>query len=582
MAVGQTQTNERAQWFTQSRFGMFIHWGVYSGAEGTWKGERIRHSNDYAEWIMYRNGIEPAEYVSLMEHFRWDEIDPEQWVILAKESGMKYLTFTAKHHDGFALWNSAASDYNVWNYSNPQRDILKELAEACRKHDIKLGLYYSHWIDWEHEYGWSHSKELTGITSQQYDIYWQEKVIPQVRELLTQYGDISMFWFDMWIHHSNTVVTKEQLLQLKGLIRELQPNCIINSRLGLSIEEDPDVDFKTLADNRLGSTKEEFPWQSPATVAHSWGFHALDSQWKSTTTLLKALINNVSLNGNFMLNIGPRANGQVPYEISQRMLEMGKWLEVNGASIYGAQAFDLHKDLHDWGRITAKTENGKTTLYLHLFNWPLSQKLTLTGITTAPQKVYLLADKEQKALPFNHQEVITQIELPATPPDNYISVIAVEYDQYPQIVDGLTAQNSQGGYSLTSQNVIETDKELKVVAQERYGTIPAHTVVTQNTKMVWKIYVHEPGQKNIDISYSCQNKKPKGGLKIKLGDNVLNHSFENTGKTIGEPNANWVIDNYKSISLGTLNFPEPDFYTIELDIAPQKKVQFHFQWIWVK
>ncbi len=279
----QTQTNERAKWFTDSRFGMFIHWGVYSGAEGYWKGEKLRNDNNYAEWIFYRNRIEKEEYLTLLERFDWDEINPEEWVILAKKSGMKYITFTAKHHDGFGLWDSKASDYDLGDFTNQKRDIVKELADACKKHGIKLGLYYSHWVDWEHEYGWDHNKELTGISPEQYDKYWQEKVIPQMRELLTNYGEISIFWFDMWIHHSQTVVTKEQLLQLKGLIRELQPNCLVNSRLGLSIEEDPDIDFKELGDNQFGNKTENFPWQSPATVAHSWGFHATDSEWKSTT-----------------------------------------------------------------------------------------------------------------------------------------------------------------------------------------------------------------------------------------------------------------------------------------------------------
>ena len=330
---GQSQTNERAKWFTDSRFGMFIHWGVYSGAEGYWKGEKLRNDNNYAEWLFYRNRIEKEEYLTLLDRFDWDEINPEEWVLLAKKSGMKYVTFTAKHHDGFGLWDSKVSNYDLGDYTNPKRDIVKELAEACKKHGLKLGLYYSHWVDWEHENGWDHNKEITGISPEQYDKYWQEKVIPQMRELLTNYGEISMIWFDMWIHHSQTVVTKEQLLQLKGLIRELQPNCLVNSRLGLSVEEDPDVDFKELGDNSFGNRKEEFPWQSPATVAHSWGFHATDNEWKSTSTLLKSLINNVSLNGNLLLNIGPRANGDVPHEITQRLLEMGNWLEINGESI---------------------------------------------------------------------------------------------------------------------------------------------------------------------------------------------------------------------------------------------------------
>jgi alpha-L-fucosidase len=577
----QSQTNERAKWFTDARFGMFIHWGVYSGAEGYWKGEKLRNDNNYAEWLQYRNRIEKGEYLTLLNRFDWDEIKPEEWVILAKKSGMKYVTLTAKHHDGFGLWDSHVGDYDLGDYTLPKRDIVKELADACKKHGLKLGLYYSHWVDWEHEYGWDHTREINGITAKEYDTYWQQKVIPQMRELLTNYGEIGLFWFDMWIHHSQTVVTKEQLLQLKGLIRELQPNCLVNSRLGLSIEEDPDIDFKTLGDNQIGSKKENFPWQSPATVAHSWGFHSTDSEWKSTATLLKNLINNASLNGNLMLNIGPRANGDVPFEISQRMLEMGKWLEVNGESIYGTEAFDLDKDLHDWGKITFKKSNDKFKLYLHLFNWPLDKDLNLTGITSTPVKIYLLADKQKTPLQFSHVGPYTQITLPEMQPDPYVSVIALEYDEKPTIYDGLVAKTSYGGYSLTPKNINPKDGGIAITKKERYGTVPEFLSLQSNKVLKWKLYVDTPGNKNIDISYSYQGDNDKIKLIVKASDTELEHISQPTGKTIGEPNQGWVIDNFKSNRLGTIYFPAKGFYDIELEVMPKEKEEFKFQWIWI-
>ncbi|QGY42573.1 alpha-L-fucosidase [Maribellus comscasis] len=579
---GQSQTNERAKWFADARFGMFIHWGVYSGAEGHWKGEKLRNDNDYAEWIFYRNRIEKDEYLTLLDRFDWDEIDPEEWVILAKKSGMKYVTITAKHHDGFGLWNSKVSNYDLGDYTNPGRDIIKELADACKKHGLKLGLYYSHWLDWEHPFGWDHTMELNPISQEEYDKYWQEKVIPQMRELLTNYGEIGMIWFDMWIDHSQAIVSKEELLQLKNLIRELQPNCLVNSRLGLTIEEDPDIDFKTLGDNQLGDKKEDFPWQSPATVAHSWGFHSSDSQWKSTSTLLKSLINNVSLNGNFMLNIGPRANGDVPFEIQQRMLEMGEWLNVNGESIYGAEAFDLDKDLHDWGKITCrKTENGEK-LFLHVFNWPLSKKLYLTGIKAKPEKVYLLADKQKSPLHFSSENVFTEIELPSLQPDPYVSVIVVEYKTKPEIEDGLVAKNQEGGFSLTPGNVYENRDEIQIEKKERGGTIPEHVTIFKPQKFLWKIYVDEPGKKSVDVSYSFQNKNGSGMIKVSAAGGSLVHEVENTGKTVGEANSNWVIDNYKSNPLGALYFADKGFYIVELEVVPAEGESILFQWAWLK
>jgi alpha-L-fucosidase len=577
----QTQTNERAKWFTDARFGMFIHWGVYSGAEGYWKGEKLRNDNDYAEWIYYRNRIEKEEYLTMLDRFDWDEINPEEWVLLAKKSGMKYVTLTAKHHDGFGLWDSKVGKYDLGDYTNPKRDVVKELAEACKKHGLKLGLYYSHWVDWEHEYGWDHNKELTGISSEQYDKYWQEKVIPQMRELLTNYGEISIFWFDMWIHHSKTVVTKEQLLQLKGLIRELQPNCLVNSRLGLSIEEDPDIDFKTLGDNSLGNKKEEFPWQSPATVAHSWGFHATDSEWKSTTSLLKALINNVSLNGNLMLNIGPRANGDVPYEIEQRLLEMGQWLEVNGESVYGVRAFDLPKNQHDWGRITCKKTETGTTVYLHVFNWPLNNELYLTGIKTKPGKIYFLADKQKSPLKFDHSEVLTTIQLAEIQPDPFVSVIVIEYNREPEVESGLAGKTSDGGISLSLQNIPIGNEILSIAKKDRGGTVPEYASIKENKKLIWEIYVDEPGEKSIDISYSFQQNPENNLIKVKAANKELIHHVSNTGKTIGEPNQNWVIDNFKSNRVGKIFFSEKGIYTIEIEFQPGNNSEIKFQWGWV-
>jgi alpha-L-fucosidase len=577
----QSQTNERAKWFTDARFGMFIHWGVYSGAEGYWKGEKLRNDNDYAEWLQYRNRIEKDEYLGLLDRFNWDEIKPEEWVILAKESGMKYVTLTAKHHDGFGLWNSKVGYYDLGNYTDPNRDIVKELADACKKHGLKLCLYYSHWVDWEHEFGWDHTREIYEITAAEYDKYWQEKVIPQMRELLTNYGEIGMFWFDMWLHHSSTIVTKEQLLQLKGLIRELQPNCLVNSRLGLSIEEDPDIDFKTLGDNQIGSKKEDFPWQSPATVAHSWGFHSTDSEWKSTTTLLKSLINNVSLNGNLMLNIGPRADGSVPFEISQRMLEMGKWLKINGESIYGAETFDLDKDQHDWGKITCKNNGENFRLYLHVFNWPFNKKLKLTGISDKPEKIYLLSDKQKSSLQFSHSGPFIEIQLPALQPDPHISVIVVEYEKKPLITDGLAAKTVDEGYSLTPRNMNPKNESVSISRKERGGTIPEFALIDSQNTLKWKIYVDEPGEKIIDVSYSYQDNSNENYLTLKAAKMKLPHTIVNTEKTVGEPNQNWIIDNFKSTNLGKINFPNKGFYEIELEFVPAKNEEIKFQWIWI-
>lgn len=495
---------------------------------------------------------------------------------------MKYVTITAKHHDGFALWDSQVSEYDLGDHTHPKRDVIAELAAACKKHGLKLGLYYSHWVDWEHAYGWDHTNEIYPLTEEQYDQYWQEKVIPQMRELLTQYGDIGIIWFDMWIHHSRSIVTEKQLLQLKGLIRELQPNCLVNSRLGLSIEEDSDIDFKTLGDNQLGDKKEEFPWQSPATVAHSWGFHALEDEWKSTTTLLHSLIGNVSLNGNMMLNIGPRANGKVPYEIKERLLEMGSWLKVHGESIYGAKAFELSKNQHDWGKITCKTEQNKTKLYLHIYNWPLNQQIPITGIIDQPKKAYLLSDQDQAALAFTHDQALTLIDLQDQQADPYVSVVVLEYDQYPKIKDELVGQSVYGGYALTPHKAHKIDGDDFILSKKKFGSIPERVVIKNKSQYQWTFYVDRPVKLKTDISYSFTTENGQGNLLVKVENQTLNHEFQTTRKVVGEPNSNWQIPGFESYRIGELSIDKAGYYKLTLEINPEKNQPLEFQWIWLE
>jgi alpha-L-fucosidase len=578
----QKNTGERAKWFVNDRLGMFIHWGVYSSAEGVWKGEELRNNNQYAEWIQYRNRISKSEYLTLLDRFDWESIDPEKWVILAKESGMKYITLTAKHHDGFALWESQSSDYNIYNKSNKDRDIVKELADACKKHGLKIGLYYSHWIDWEDERSWDHTKEVYGIDYKNYDRYWQEKVIPQMTELLTNYGEISIIWFDMWIHHSRTIVSKQQLFQLKNLIRKLQPNCLINSRLGLSIEEDKDVDFRTLGDNQLGKEKYEYPWQTPATIAHSWGYNSRQDKWKSTSTILKSLIGNVSLNGNLMLNIGPRADGSLPYEALSRLNEMGDWLKKNGNSIYGSEAFDLRTNLHDWGTLTYKEINdNKHYIFLHIFNWPLKRLLKLTGISSIPKKIYSLSDTENKSLNFKHKSVLTEINLPKNPFDKYVSVIVLEYDKKPVALKGLVAESGEGGYSLNLENYNYINGDGKINEAKKYGTIPKNILVQKKQILKWKIFISEPGEYSVDSSYSFQDNKDGGNTKFEINDTKVKQKFKSTGKTVGEPLQDWVIDNYKSNKLGSFKINKTGIYEVTLSLESIKD-PVKWQWLWIE
>lgn len=571
---------DRVAWFTDARFGMFIHWGLYSGAEGLWKGEKHRHFNSYAEWIQYRNRIPREEYLRLNERFQWDEIDPEAWVILAKKAGMKYITITAKHHDGFALWDTKVGDYGFTHQGG--RDVIAELAQACKKHGIKMGLYYSHWVDWDHPYGWDHNQELLkNLNDDQFNVYWQEKVIPQLRELLTHYGDIAILWFDMWLHHSETIVKRDQLEQVLQLVRELQPACLVNTRLGLHEVGDDGVDFETLGDNELGSVYKKFPWQTPGTIAHSWGYHAYDYTWKSDAQLLHELINNVSLNGNYMLNIGPRADGAVPHESILRLQSLGNWLAVNGDAIYGCTGLDLAPEGHDWGRFTYKHDEsqGLHKIYLHVFNWPLHGNLSFTGVKDAPSRIYSLADKHRGAISFTQKGPLTEISVPLLAPDPLVSVLVMEYTKEPELIDALVPKGSFGGHSFKPVNT--HPRHAKDQWQNYDGTAPAHLIINTTQSLRWQVYIDKPGKRKFDISYSSP-KATRSTYLLKAENQSLPGNFTTTGKVVVEPNQNFYADQFVEQAVGEVEFSEEGLYEIELEVKPGSGELIKFNWLWLQ
>ncbi len=563
----------RAQWFEDARFGMFIHWGLYSAAEGMWHGEKLRYLNQYAEWIRYRNRISKADYGELARRFVWNEIDPEKWVKLAKEAGMKYIIITTKHHDGVAIWNTSVGDYSLPALSGSHRDVIKEIADACHKYGIKLGFYYSHWIDWAAPNGWTQNQELTGqISDAQFNQYWQNKVIPQLRELLTNYGKISIMWFDMWIPYQKTIIKKKQLIQAAELIRKLQPDCLINSRLGLS----PDskyVDYETLGDNQFGATYTAHPWATPGTIAHSWGYNGQDKDFKSTSELLSSLISNVSLNGGYTLNIGPRANGDVPYESATRLKEMGKWLKAYGESIYGCTGLPLRAGQFDWGRITFNKHN--KNVYLHIFNWPLDSVLRVTGITSIPKSIVLLRrGKAPLPLTFDQKGPLLHIHLPSRQSDPYIPVLKMTLTGAVNLDKEVAAESTFGGFALRSLNAVNKDS-LHIVKYD--GTRPTYSKMKGQT-MRWKVYLPKKGTYKVNISAH----NPTGDTvqaEIQIGQQTLHGLIAPDGKIVVEPYQHNYTDEFVDHSLGEVDITQAGEKTVTCRIKDNKELWFNTIWI---
>jgi alpha-L-fucosidase len=398
-------SDPRLDWFREARFGLFIHWGLYAIPAGKWKGQDIP---GIGEWIQLRARIPISEYSQLANQFNPTQFDAEAWVQLAKRAGQKYLTITAKHHDGFCMYDSAVTDYDIVDATPFGRDPMKELAEACQRHGIKLCFYYSQTQDWHHPGGHANDWDFDPATKD-FEGYVRDYVKPQVRELLTKYGPIGLIWFD-----TPLIISRELSRELVDLVHEIQPDCLVNGRIGNDIG-----DYAETRDNVVPEDLIEADWENPATINDTWGFKTDDHNWKSTETLIQKLVDIVSKNGAYLLNVGPTADGVIPQPSIERLEAMGCWLEVHGESVYGNGAGPIQG--LGWARTTAKP--GK--VYLHVFEWPAGGELKLPALPQKIASARLLADPSAGDLPFSQAGDGLTITGPAAAPDTADSVIVL-------------------------------------------------------------------------------------------------------------------------------------------------------------
>ncbi|MET3875931.1 alpha-L-fucosidase [Chitinophaga sp. OAE865] len=426
--------DQRMQWWRDARFGMFIHWGDYAVLAGNYKGHQVGRGG---EWIMNRGKIPVLEYQQFAKQFNPVKYDADAWVKTARDAGMKYIVITAKHHDGFAMFKSAASKWNIVDATPYGKDILAPLAAACKKYGIKLGFYYSQAQDWNNPGGAAARKVATegwpNPDSAQIDAYTQahtghwdplqtsatmsdyiDKVaVPQVKELLTNYGEVAVLWWD-----TPTNMTDEYAQKLQEVLK-LQPNIITNDRL-----KRPNFpgDYKT-PEQKIPNQSEldGRDWETCMTMNGTWGYKDYDQKWKSTETLIRNLADIASKNGNYLLNVGPDALGRFPEGSITALKSIGRWMKVNGASIYETQGSPL--PALSWGRCTQKVKGNTTTLYLHVFNWPADGKLHVPGIKGKVTSIRLLANNRQLTSATSGDELV--INVPASAVDSIDTVIAV-------------------------------------------------------------------------------------------------------------------------------------------------------------
>jgi alpha-L-fucosidase len=414
--------DERMEWWREARFGLFIHWGLYAIPAGEWKGQ-----TNHAEWIRETAQIPIEEYDKFVGQFNPVKFDADAWARVAKDAGMKYIVITSKHHDGFCLFDSKYTDYDVM--STPfKRDILKELSDACRRHGLKMCFYHSI-MDWHHPgYLPRRSWETRSAEGADFGRYVQH-LRNQVTELLTNYGEIGVMWFDgQW----ESTWTHEYGQPLYDLCLKLQPTVIVNNRVdkgggeGAGFAGDFGTPEQYIPDTGLPGVD----WETCMTMNRHWGYNKNDHDWKSSRDLIRMLVDIASKGGNYLLNIGPTAEGTFPEPCVERLRDIGRWMKVNGDAIYGTSASPLGGLA--WGRCTAKTEAGKTTLYLHVFDWPKDGKLRLEGVGNAVIGARLLA-KPSAALAARRDESDIVIDLPVAAPDQICSVVALEIEGKPVV-----------------------------------------------------------------------------------------------------------------------------------------------------
>lgn len=416
---------ERMAWWRDAKFGMFIHWGVYSIPGGERDGKICGGG---AEWIMDKLDYTIEEYEEFPKMFNPTEFNAEEWVAMAKDAGMKYIVITSKHHDGFSLWDSEVTDYDIMDASPFKRDVIKELSDACAKADIKFCFYHSI-VDWHHPQAQGNlfpnynagQKDQT-VVNPEFPEYYKNYLKPQVKELLTNYGDIGVVWFDGdWIADYTTEMGKE----MYEYIRELQPNTIVNNRVdkgrkgmeGMNEEGNFAGDFGT-PEQEIPATGIDSDWESCMTMNRSWGYKPSDEKWKSSEKLIHNLVDIVSKGGNFLLNIGPDGMGSFPPESIERLKTIGDWTEANGEAIYGTQASPYARP--EWGRYTRKDG----TIYAHVFNWPTDGKLVLNKEINLKKAALLVNPDTEFSTISTDEELI--LELPETAPDDIATVIKLE------------------------------------------------------------------------------------------------------------------------------------------------------------
>ncbi len=555
LCAGEKERDTRLTWWREARFGLFMHWGIYAVPAGEWNGLE-KEKDLWGEWIMFRARIPVAQYEPLAKRFNPTGFDADAWVRLAKRAGMRYIVITAKHCDGFAMFASKASRYNIVDATPFARDPMRELAAACRREGIKLGFYYSHSWDW-HEpdaLGNPNTWDFPDRSKKDINRYLQSKSLPQVRELVEQYKPAIM-WFDV-----PGDLTPAHSQAFREVIRTREPECIINDRIG----------------NGLGDydTPEQFiPRRRPArdfevcmTLNEHWGFDRNDHNWKTPAVVIRNLVEIVSKGGNYLLNVGPTAEGRFPAEAVRTLDGIAGWMNTNGESIHGSTAGPL--GVVPWGCSTAKGR----TLYLHVFAWPRDGILSVPGLAAPVKRARLLSGPRPHALRASRLGTSDwEIHLPAQPVDAADSVIALEFDEPPKADTTITLFPRSGTrYAFDAGSALLKGNGVRYqslsLQRRTYDRIGAWS--DAGTSVVWPLRVPVAGAYSVELTYSAEPTSANNTFLLTIGTSSLSGKVLPTGG----------VEKFDTAALGRMQL-QPGEYNLEIRpraIAPNSTLmQLH-------